>query len=163
MIKPISPVVKGLITAVIMILVTLAIFSSKVSPGSPLQFLPIIIYAIGMVWNMITYRRTPAFNYKFGNAFGQGFRFFIVVTLMMVLFTTIFLKTQPQFKEEGARLYREHLIKDRNKTPQEIETEVSNYKEHYNTGFISASIFRYLIIGAFVTAGISAVITQRKN
>ena len=90
MIKPISPVVKGLITAIVMILVTLAIFSSKVSPGSPLQFLPIIIYAIGMVWNMITYRRTPAFNYKFGNAFGQGFRFFIVVTLMMVLFTTIF-------------------------------------------------------------------------
>ena len=115
------------------------------------------------MWAIVDYRKSESYTGKFGDLFSQGFRCFIVVTLVMVAFIAIFLKSQPRFKEEGAKAYREFLIKDKNRSKVEIETEVEKYKDQFNTGFVSASIFGYLIIGALVTAVTSALLTRRNQ
>ena len=156
-----TPVIKGVITAVTMILTSLGLFYTNQPGNSVLQYLPYAIYATGIVWTLISYRQSPAYTGKFKDLFGQGFRCFIVVTLIMVVFTAIFLQSQPGFKEEGAKAYREFLIKEKNTLPDQIEKEVDQYRRQFNMRFISASIFGYLIIGAVVTAGCSAVLTRR--
>ena len=140
-----------------------ALYYGKVNANSPLQYMPFIIYAIGIVWTLVSYRRSPDFTGKFKDLFSQGFRCFIVTTLVMIGFMALFLRMQPQFKEESAVAYREYLFKQKSKTEPEIDAEVERHKKQFNTSFISASIFGYLVIGAIVTAGISALLTRRNQ
>src|SRR5687768_12307269 len=113
MLEKISPAVKGLLTAVLMIVISFALYYSKVKANSSLIYLPYIIYAIGIVWTLVSYRHSPAYTGKFKDLFSQGFKCFIVTTLVMIGFIAIFLRMQPQFKEESAVAYREFLVKEK--------------------------------------------------
>jgi len=157
-----TPSLKGFITAFVMIALVLGIYYSKRTPETNLQYLIYIIYALGIAWTLIAYRQSSFFTGKFADTFGQGFRCFIVVTLLMVLFTGIFSKMHPEFAEETSIAYREQLVQQNDKTPTEIEKEVSDFKKQYTLKLISGSIFGYLILGAAVTATVAALLTRRK-
>lgn len=149
----------------IMIGIALAVYYSNLPPDSTVQYLIYAVYAMGIVWTLIAYRRSSAFTGKFGDLFNQGFRCFIVVMIIMVAFTFAFSKMHPEFSEESAKAYKEALLKEKvkDKTPEEIDEEVSRYKNRYTTVLVYGAIFGYLIIGAGVTAAASAVLTRRKN
>jgi hypothetical protein len=157
-----TPSLKGFITAFVMIALVLGIYYSKRTPETNLQYLIYIIYALGIAWTLIAYKQSSFFTGKFADTFGQGFRCFIVVTLLMVLFTGIFSKMHPEFAEETSIAYREQLVQQNDKTPTEIEKEVSDFKKQYTLKLISGSIFGYLILGAAVTATVAALLTRRK-
>jgi hypothetical protein len=154
------PTVKGLITAALMIAVFLGVYHAGKDAG--LQYLVYIIYALGIAWTVVAYRQSPAFTGKFGDIFSQGFRCFIVVTLAVALFYGIFNYQHPEFAEETSIAYKERLIKENLKLPTEIESEVATFKKQYNLKLVSGAIFGYLIIGAGVTAVLSALLTRRK-
>jgi vacuolar-type H+-ATPase subunit I/STV1 len=162
--KKLTPLVKGLITAPIMLGLTLFIFYSKQTDNSLLNYLIIVVFAAGIVWTLYDYRRSVNPDAKFGELFGQGFRCFIVVTLIMVTFTGIFSAAHPEFAEKDAESYREYLKKeDKDKTPDEQEKMVENYKKHYTTQLVSTAIFGYLVIGSLITAVGSVILLLRKK
>lgn len=157
-----SPAIKGLITAVIMIAVFLGIYSLGKDADARLQYFVYILYALGIAWTVVAYRQSPVFTGKFGDIFSQGFKCFIVVTLVVALFYGIFNYMHPEFTDEAATAYREQLIKQKDKLPPDIESEVTTFKKQYNLRLVSGAIFGYLIIGAGVTAVLSALLTRRK-
>lgn len=158
-----KPAIKGLITAVAMIAIALITYYSGLPPGSPFQYLIYALYAIGIVWTLAAYSKSSEYTGKFGDAFNQGFRCFVVITLLMVVFTFVFSKMHPEFAAESAKAYKEELIKNPgNKTPVEIEETVASYQKGYNMALVYGAIFGYLIIGAIVTAISSLAITRRK-
>lgn len=161
MLHSIKPAVKGLITAIIMIATALTLYFTKQPANSPLHFLAYLLYAGGIIWTLLSYRQSAAFSGKFRDLFAQGFKCFIVVTLVMVTFSGIFTYMHPEFAEENAKAYKEWLLEQKTKTPSEIDIEVDTYKKQFNLRFISQSIFGYLLIGAIVTAGFSALLTRR--
>lgn len=158
-----SPALKGVITALLMIGTSLGVYYSGLPADSFVQFLIYIIYALGIIWTLFVFRKSTSFTGKFVALFSQGFRCFIVVTLMMVLFTFVFGKMHPEFAEQSAVTYREHLVKENKMmlTPQ-IDEETALYKKSYSTILVFGAIFGYLIIGAGVTAAASALLTRRK-
>jgi MFS family permease len=155
-----SPLLKGTITAVAMITVALVTYYSGLPPESPFQYLVYALYALGITWTLIAYKTSPAFTGKFSDSFNQGFRCFIVVTLLMVAFTFIFTKMHPEFANESSQLYREQLIKEKG-LPDEIETKVAQYQKGYSTALLFGAIFSYLVIGAAVTA-VTALLIRKK-
>ncbi len=157
--------IKGLITGAVMLATALGLFYSKQPVESNLQYLAYIVYAGGIAWALISYSRSASYQNKFMDLFGQGFRCFIVVTLIMVAFTAIFTKMNPEFAKDGAKAYREYLIKEKkDRQLPEIEKEVALYEEQYTMRLVSASIFGYLIMGAVITAAISGIILfTRRN
>jgi uncharacterized membrane protein YraQ (UPF0718 family) len=157
-----TPILKGVITGLLMIGIVLGFYYSDQPSDSPLQYLIYAVYGLGIIWTAIAFRQSAAFTGKFTDLFSQGFRCFIIVTLMMVIFTIVFGKMHPEFAEESAQAYKEQLIKDKNKLPADIDEETARYKRSYNTILIYGSIFGYLIIGAGVTAVVSGVLTRRK-
>ena len=157
-----SPAIKGLITAVVMITIFIGIYYSGKDADARLQYLAYIFYALGIAWTVIAWRQSSAFTGKFGDVFGQGFKCFIVVTLAIALFYGIFNYQHPEFAEETSKAYKEKLIKENLKLPTEIESEVATFKKQYNLKLVSGAIFGYLIIGAGVTAVLSALLTRRK-
>ncbi len=160
--KTIPPAIKGLITAVLMIGLVLAIYYAGDSADFRIQYLIYVLYAAGVVWTLMAYRNSDSFTGTFGGLFSQGFRCFIVVTLMIVAFTGIFSKMHPEFAEQSAAAYKEQLIEKKDKLPPAIEKEVAEYKKQYTIRLVSVSIFGYLIIGAGVTAVTAALLTRRK-
>lgn len=161
----ITPALKGLITALLMIAISLVIFYKNVDAGSLAQYLIYGAYGLGIIWTLIAYRRSADFTGKFGDLFAQGFRCFIVVILVMAAFTYTFSKMHPEFAEESAKAYKEAMLKEKNKdqTPAEIEEAAETYRKRYNTILLFGSVFGYLIIGAGVTAAASALLTRRNN
>lgn len=155
-----SPAIKGLITAACMIGVALFTYYGGLPANSPFQYLIYAFYAIGIVWTLVAYSKSDINTGKFGEAFNQGFRCFVVITLIMVIFTFAFSSMHPEFAEESSKAYKEELIKNPgDKTPAEIEDAVSAYKKGYTMALVYGAIFGYLIIGAVVTAVTSLIIT----
>lgn len=159
----ILPAIKGVITAVLMMGIVLITYYSGMPANSPFQYLIYAFYALGIVWTIVAYRQSDLFTGKFGDTFGQGFRCFIVITLLMTTFTFGFSKIHPEFAEESGNAYREQMVKDKSKLPEDIDKEVSKYKKNYTTMLVYGSIIGYLIIGAGVTAAISVFIPKRKQ
>ncbi len=112
---------------------------------------------------MISYRQSGNWTGTFGDLFSQGFRSFIIVTLMMVLFTGIFQKMHPEFAAAYAEVHRKELAKDANKTPGEIAEAVEAVKKQYPTAVVYSTIFGYLMLGAAFTAMVSGLILIRKK
>ena len=160
-----SPAIKGLITAALMIAVFLAIYYLYKDADARIQYLVYILYALGIIWTVIAYRQSPAFTGKFGDIFSQGFKCFIVITLLIALFYGIFNYQHPEFAEETAKAYRkqlEELVTKKEKLPTDVEPEVATFKKQYTLRLVSGAIFGYLIIGAAVTTAASALLTRRK-
>jgi uncharacterized membrane protein YfcA len=156
------PILKGLITAAAMIGVIMGIYYAGKDADARLQYLVYIFYALGIVWTVFAYRQSSSFTGNFGDLFSQGFKCFVVVTLVISLFYGIFNYQHPEFAEETAKAYKEQLIKENQKLPPDIESEVATFKKQYTLKLVSGAIFGYLIIGAGVTAVTSALLSRRK-
>lgn len=163
--KAITPLVKGIITGMLMVLCALLFYYTNVQAGSVVHYTIYLVFFLGILWTLITHTKTAAYTGSFGNLFNQGFRCFIITILIMVAFTSIFNLMHPEFAENAAEAYRADLIKEGGKLPKEIDELVSKAKKQYNTGVVYFTIFGYLVIGAIFTALASViikVITPRK-
>lgn len=158
-----SPLIKGLITAAAMIGFSLIAYYF-IPPKSPLHWLVYAIYAIGICWTVVSWRNSAAYTGKFGDGFSNGFRCFIIATLVMVVYTFVFNKMHPEFAEVSAKLYKEQQlsIKDNSRTPDEIDADTVRYKNGYAMAVVYGTIFGYLIIGAAVTAAAAGILTSKK-
>lgn len=161
--KTITPLIKGIITGVIMVATILLLYYSNLPADSKLQNIRYLVYAAGILWALVSYTRSVSYTGKFSELFGQGFRCFIIVVLIMVAFTTIFSMLHPEFAEESARYHREELAKQGNKTPTEIDEMVAKAKNQYTTGVVYFTIFGYLITGTIITAAGSALLIMRRK
>ena len=159
-----TPLVKGLFTATAILALTLGIYYFKLPPDSKLNYLVYALYAAGIIWTLIEYYRFVNNSAKFGELFNQGFRCFIVITLIMVVFTGIFSAAHPEFAEQDAKLYKEYLDKEtKDKTPAEKDQMVAMEKKQYTTKLIYSGIFGYLILGSIITAAGSGIILLRRK
>jgi uncharacterized protein YozE (UPF0346 family) len=162
MLKNLNATKKGLITGLIMIGMSLAIYYSGQPFDSPLQYLIYAVYAGGIIWTLFEFSKSEENTNKFAAFFLQGFKCFIVIALLMVVFTFLFNKMHPEFKDTMAKAYSDDLIKKGNKTPAEILQYVEKAKDFYLTMMISGAIFGYLMIGAVITAAASLLFMKRK-
>jgi hypothetical protein len=156
-----SPAIKGLITALVMIGVTLYINKLKDSFGAEIEYVVYAFYAAGILWTLYSHIKKSSAAPGFAELFGQGFRSFIVITLVMVAFTIVYLKAHPEIAEHESVLTKEYYLKQGDRTLPEIEELAGKAKKQYNVTFVSISIFRYLLIGAVLSAAGSALLRKR--
>ena len=162
MLKNLTATSKGLLTGILMIGLALLFYYSKQSFDSPYQYVIYVAYTFGVVWTLFDFSRNGQHSNKLGEYFLQGFKCFIVVTLLMVLYTLAFTKLHPEFKDQMAEAYKKELISKGNKTPAEIETTVKQAKDYYLVMLVSGAIFAYLIIGVVVTLVTTLMLRLRK-
>ena len=102
-----SPLFKGIITGLLMLGVAIALsYSTK---GAQYDFIIYAIYAAGIGWTLYSYSHSENYTGKFSSIFGQGFRCFVIVTLIMVIFTGVYSKMHPELAEESSKYFREEL------------------------------------------------------
>ncbi len=163
MIKTTTPLVKGAITGLLMVVTSMILIAANIAAKSPLQYLVFALYAAGIAWTLLAYSRSGNYTPKFSAIFGQGFRCFIIVTLIIVVFRGIYIYLHPEIAEEGARLYKEDLIRQGDKQLPEIETIVAAAKKQFAAAEISLTIFGTLLSGAAFTVAGAFLLLMRKR
>lgn len=158
----ISSTYKGLITGLLMLGVSLGIYYLKGGFENNLQYITYALYVTGILWALMSFKNSASEKKSFKNYFTEGFKCFIVIAFVMVLFTLIFTKLHPELKEQMATAYRAGLVSKGNYTPPEIDKMVLQAKEYYVTMLVSMAIFGYLVIGSIVTL-VGSVALSRKN
>jgi energy-coupling factor transporter transmembrane protein EcfT len=161
-----TPAIKGFITAALMITIMLIEFKQGENTDPRIQFVVYGTYGLGIIWTLLVYRQSGDFTGKFVDLFSLGFKCFVVVTLCIALFYGVFNYMHPEFREKMAVLLREELNKlsgEKQLLPAQIDTEVATYKKQYILKLVSGVIFGYLIMGAAVTAAVSALLMRRSN
>lgn len=162
--KKISPALIGLITGIVMSAVVLIFIEAKLPGNSIFQFAVYAIYGLGVISAILLYSKSTGNNASFVELFGQGFRCFIIVTLLLTAFTAIYSWTHPELADNQATLYREYLVEKKQNLPAEIDKMVEQGKKQYTTGLIYSSIIRYLFTGAaFAAAAAGAVLMLRRK
>ena len=155
----VHPALIGLISSGLMIVALLAGYYQLISDAATAQLVAYGCYAAGLVATLLLHGSAAK---GFAGNFSTGFQCFIVITLVMVLFTYLFNALHPETAQQAAAALKGSLIKANNRTPDEIERDVNLFREGFATMVVSRSIFGYLIYGAITTAIGSFLQTLRK-
>ena len=161
--KSISAKSKGLITGTIMIIISICIYLVKKGFDNPLQYITYTTYVAGILWTMFIFKKESGNTATFKQYFAEGFKCFIVVTLMMVLFTLIFILLHPELKEQMATLMRAELVTMKDITPLDIENRIAAAKKFFLPGYIMGAILGYLFIGALITLVAAGFLSATKK
>lgn len=162
--KYIIPRNKGLIIVAVMIILSVALFYGvKLDPSGRSQFAVLGVYVLGIAWTLIDFKRTSATDKSFKEYFATGFKAFIVITLLMVIYTFIFYKLNLQIREEGIAINNKLLLEEGNHTPAEIEKNAEQLRSIFIPMMVGINMFKYLITGALVTVIGAGFLSQKRS
>ncbi|HEY6505221.1 MAG TPA: DUF4199 family protein [Chitinophagaceae bacterium] len=159
----ITPLIKGIISGAVMIGASLLLNYTGRANSSMAQNLFYILYAGAIAWTLLAYYRSENYSPTFGSIFGQGFRCFIIITLMTVIFVGVYAKTHPEMLKEAMVLYEADLKKDVNRNEAERQELLKSAKDNFVTGQVYLAIFGTLIIGSVFTAAGAGLLLMRKK
>lgn len=147
-------------TAFVMMAISWLGFLDYIPNPTTTQLLVYGFYALS-TWYLLFFNRKESQAFK--DFFQIGFRHFILVTLLMALFSYLFIQLHPNLVEDSAIQLRTMLQNTNNRTPAEIERDVKLFIEGYPTAMVSRTIFGYLVVGSLVTAISSFLLTLQKK
>jgi hypothetical protein len=163
MLKDLTPTKKGLVTGLVMVALSLFFYYVlKMPVNQKEQYALFSVYIAGIIWSLHEFRQTAA-DKNFKSFFSTGFKTFIVATLLMVLYTFIFFKFNTDYREAGIAENNALLLQQGNHTPAEIETNANQLRQIFMPVMIGITTFKYLILGALVTAIASGFFSRKQQ
>ena len=159
-----SATYKGLIIAALMIVVSAALFYIFKFPAKhESQLIVIGIYITGILWSLYSFRSADGNPVKFKEYFSQGFKTFILVTLLMVIYTALFYKLNPQILDEVIRQNEIMVAKEGDKTPAEIKANSETVRSIFMPMTISLFTVVYLGLGALTSLVGGLILSNRQK
>lgn len=131
-----------------MVLVSVFMFYGlKLPLKGPTQLVIIGIFIAGILWSLISLRQTSG-ELTFKNYFSEGFKTFIVMTLVIVIYTAVFYKLNPEILEAAIKETEALIAKQGDKTPAEIAANSEKLRSIFMPMTISITTVTYLAFGA---------------
>lgn len=162
--KQTTPTQKGLLTGALMIVASVfSLYVLKNPVESYFQFVVYTIFCAGIVWSLISYSGSATDKKSFANYFSTGFKTFIVISLLMAVFTYIYFSFHLEFRDNKIAENSRMLALEGNHLPKEIEENAAQLKKMFMPLMISAAIFRYLILGALITVIAAGFLSKKNN
>ena len=154
---------KGFITGLLIVLVSSVAYYFKRSFDNSIIIIAYLLYATGIIWTLVAFHREGGNDKRFKDYFQQGFRCYIIVTLIMVCATWIFLKLNVSMRNEMIEFQREQLKLHSNYSDPDIEQKLINYRKFLLPGYTIGAILSYLGSGTLITVLISTFLSKFKT
>jgi len=122
--------------------------------------LVIMIYIAGIVWSLLSFRKKQSGELSFKSFFSEGFRTFIVATLIMVIYTAVFYKLNGQILAEAIKDNEAIINAQGDRTAAEIAENSEKLKSIFMPMTISITTVTYLLFGA-VTSVIGGLFLRK--
>ena len=164
MLQKLNATRKGLLTGLLMAgLVLFFYYGLKYPLNGKEQYVIYSIYLAGIIWSLFAFMQAKGENKTFKEYFSTGFKTFIVATLLMVVFTFIFFSFDTSYRESGIAENNKLLLQEGNHTPAEIESNAQQLRKIFMPMMLGITMFKYLILGALITALGAGFLSQRKQ
>lgn len=153
---------KGIIIAAAIIIVSLILFYIfKLPENGKSQYVILVSFIIGLLWTMIDFHRSQTASTKFKEYFTEGFKMFIVVTLLMVVYTFIFHTLNPQIMEKGIEENNALIAREGNRTAAEISENANKLRSIFMPMMLFLTTMKFLILGTLVTVVTAGFLSQQ--
>ncbi len=150
--KNISAKYIGLITGGLMVLTSLIMFYQFHFPDTgTVNYVRFTIYTIGIIFTLLIYNGNNVDQKKMKDYFSEGFKTFVIVVLIMALFTIVFYKLNPQIFESKLLLINKYNALDTSKTPAEVIENGNKLKSVFLPMTVATTTILYLVIGTLVS------------
>lgn len=164
MLQKLNATRKGLLTGLLMAgLLLFFYYGLKYPLNGKEQYVIYSIYLAGIIWSLFAFMQAKGENKTFKEYFSTGFKTFIVATLLMVVFTFIFFSFDTSYRESGIAENNKLLLQEGNHTPAEIESNAQQLRKIFMPMMLGITTFKYLVLGALVTAVGAGFLSQRKQ
>ena len=161
--KNFKPLHIGLLTGSCMIAASLLAFYILNLPiESNFQFIVYGLFTAGIFWSTIQFYKQSTAENNFKNIFNAGFKTFVIVAFLMAIFAFVFFSINTGFRDAKIAENNALILAEGNHLPSEIEENNKQLKKIFLPIMVSSAMFRYLIIGAIISA-ISAGFYSSKN
>jgi quinol-cytochrome oxidoreductase complex cytochrome b subunit len=158
--KVTSPVIKGLLIALLLIIIGFVGRMTNLQYESWFAWLSYGLLIGGVIFSCITYSNQMDHNVTFGNVFANGFKTTAVVTCLTILFMVILLMVMPEIKEEMMENARTQAAKGPG-TEEQIDQSMQIFNRMFWVFVIGGILVAYLILGCI--ASLIGAAVAKKN
>jgi len=153
----------GIITGIVMVAVALLLFYVfKLPAAGEAQYAVWGLYTAGIIWALVSYKSSAPADASFKNYFSEGFKCFVVAALIMVVYTFIFYKMNPQILEDAIRENNALILKEGNHIGPEIKENADKFRSIFIPAMMMTNTIIYLILGALVSVVGAGLLSQKK-
>jgi hypothetical protein len=162
--KTTSPAMHGLIIALILIVVGLAIYFAGYSANKGVNFIQYIIFAGGIIWSCIEYAKQRNGNVTFGNTFANGFKVTAAVTGIIAIYTFLAFKfIMPEMVDVALDQARASMIEQKKMSESDINSALEMTKKFFVPFALAGVIVGFLIFGCIFSLIGAAVAKKNAN
>ena len=151
---------KGIVLALILIIIALATYFLNMNQNSALQYISYVVFIAGIIWSVVSYGKQVEYNSTFGNYFAHGFKTAATVTAIMIIYVIIFVTLFPDMKEKAMDAARKSMEAKGNLTKEQITQALGFTQKFFTVFLIAGTLVGYLIFGAIASL-IGAGITKK--
>jgi len=160
--KVMTHVQKGLLVSLILIIVDLVGYFTKLAEQSWYSWASNCVLFIAVIWGCIHYANQMNNQVTFGNVFGYGFKLSIVVALIMIIYVLLVMTVVfPDRKERALEIARERMEERGNLSDAQIEQGIEFTKKFFFPFVIAAILFGTIIFGTIASL-LGAAIAKKK-
>lgn len=151
--KVTTPVVKGLVLSLILIVFGISIYLSNQMENQWLGWVPYIILAGGVIASCIIYAKQMNANVTFGNVFAHGFKTTAVIIAIQAVYVVLSIKVIfPEITEVAVEASRKALIKQGKLSDDQIEQAADMTRKYMLPFAIGGTIIGFGFVGAIASA-----------
>ncbi len=153
-----TPVVKGLIIALALIIYGLALYFTGYFMNQGLSYVQYAIIIGGVIWSCTSYAKQMNYNVTFGNVFAHGFKVTAVATVIVIMYSVISFKFLfPEMIDAIIEKSREAMA-EKNISDDQVDSVLDKTKQFFIPLMIAGILFGFLftgVIASLIGAGIA--------
>ena len=158
--KIITPITKGVLLGLILIVVSLVIYFMKIEDSS-IQWIPNGLLVIGVLISVTQYGKQVAHNATFGDYFSHGFKVAALVTIIMIVYLLVFINVFPEFKDKALEQARKQMEAKKSLSPEKIDQALDITRKFFSLFAVLGILIWDMILGA-IGALLGALITKKE-
>src|SRR6185437_1654393 len=151
---------KGIVLALILIIIALATYFLNMNQNSALQYISYVVFIAGIIWSVVSYGKQVDHNSTFGNYFAHGFKTAAIVTAIMIIYIIVFVIIFPDIKEKAIDAVRKAMEAKGAMSQEQISKYLISYGKFFMVIAVAGTLIGYLIFGAIASL-IGAGITKK--
>ncbi|MEP6846239.1 MAG: DUF4199 domain-containing protein [Panacibacter sp.] len=157
-----TPVQKGLIISLILIVFGLVLYFTNQYMNKSLSYIQYAILLGGIIWSCNSYAKQMNSNVTFGNVFSHGFKTTAFIAALMAVYTVLSVKfIFPEMTDKIMDSARQEMQKNDQLSDEQINQAVEMTKKFFIPFAVGAIIIMFAIVGAI--GSLIGAATAKKN
>lgn len=160
--KVTTPVVKGVIITLLLIVFGLVIYFTNQIGNSTIGYLQYVILVAGIIWSCVSYAKQMNGNVTFGNVFGHGFKTTAVAAALLAVYTFIAVKFLfPDIVDQSLEIAKKKMQESQpNMSDDQMQQSLDMVRKFFIPFAIGGILFGFAIIGA-ISSAIGAAVAKK--